>query len=104
MKPKVDKNKFEQFCLLFEKYDHYYDQYEEAEISFCIEKIAEGLVPRLLKELFNAWFPELQDFDMVEYGEEDKEYHKYGYDAFESLWYDNMTVEELYRYFETGEI
>ena len=103
MKLKINKDKFKQFCLLFEKYHHYYGQYEEAEISFYLDEIVGGLFPCLLNELFNAWFPELQNFDVVEYGEGGQEYHYYGYNAFEVVWDDKIGTERLYRFFEAGD-
>ena len=56
--------------------------YSEAEISFELDEIAGGLLPTLLENLFNAWFPELK-----EVGDGNK-YRLYGYTT---LWY-----EELY--------
>lgn len=54
-----------------------------------------------MENLFDAWFPELQDVCVIEKGE-GKEYKLYGYEGYTSLWH-NLSAEELYNCFENKE-
>lgn len=99
MKRTIDKEKFKRFCILFKEYNEYYTKHEEAEVTLYLDEIAGGMLPRLLEEVFNAWFPELKYFCVVEQGE-DKIYRYYGYQAFEVTWGGLEGMEEQYHYFE----
>lgn len=90
----IDKNLWTRFYELYRKYAAGYEKYSEAEISFELDEIAGGLLPTLLENLFNAWFPEL-----IEVGDGNK-YRLYGYEAYTVLWY-VVSSEELYNYFNS---
>ena len=90
----IDKNLWTRF---YELYKQYVAGYSEAEISFELDEIAGGLLPTLLENLFNAWFPELKEVELIEVGD-----RLYGYEAYTTLWY-AVSSEELYNYFNEKE-
>lgn len=63
----IDKNLWTRFYELYRKYAAGYEKYSEAEISFELDEIAGGLLPTLLENLFNAWFPELKEVGNIDY-------------------------------------
>lgn len=95
----IDKNLWTRFYELYRQYAAGYEKYSEAEISFELDEIAGGLLPTLLKSLFNAWFPELKEVELIEVGN-GNEYRLYGYEAYTVLWY-VVSSEELYNYFNS---
>lgn len=95
----IDKNLWTRFYELYKQYVAGYEKYSEAEISFELDEIAGGLLPTLLESLFNAWFPELKEVELIEVGDGDK-YRLYGYEAYTALWY-AISSEELYNYFNS---
>ena len=54
----------ELWTKFYELYRQYAAGYSEAEISFELDEIAGGLLPILLENLFNAWFPELKKWNL----------------------------------------
>lgn len=65
----IDKNLWAKFYELYKQYVAGYEKYSEAEISFELDEIAGGLLPTLLENLFNAWFPELKEVELIEVGD-----------------------------------
>ena len=104
----LDYQKFVEFCKLEIEYSKYWEKYSESEISLQLDEIAGGMIPRLRKELFNAWFPQLENFDLVEQAN-GEEYHHYGYDAFSCYWNwytdcDEEQIREAYDFFNTKDL
>lgn len=95
----IDKNLWTKFYELYRQYVVGYEKYSEAEISFELDEIAGGLLPTLLENLFNAWFPELKEVELIEVGDGNK-YRLYGYETYTALWY-AVSSEELYNYFDS---
>lgn len=95
----IDKNLWTRFYELYRQYAAGHEKYSEAEISFELDEIAGGLLPILLENLFNAWFPELKEVELIEVGDGNK-YRLYGYEAYTALWY-AISSEELYNYFSS---
>lgn len=86
----INKEKFMEFCKLMRKYNEYYSKYVDAEISLELDEIAGGIIPQLLEEVFNAWFPEFKEIDYTD----SIGYYYHGYEIFEALWYDSTSNEE----------
>lgn len=93
----INKEKFMEFCKLMRKYNEYFSKYVDAEISLELDEIAGGIIPQLLKEVFNAWFLEFKEIDYVE-RVNGEEYHHYGYEIFTLFWYNNDDEEQVYGY------
>ena len=93
----IDRTLWERFYMIYSQYRRAWTKYWEGEFKFDLDMIGDELIPILLRDLFVAWFPMLEDFIIVDESE-----HR-GFDAYEYSW-DDMDVEELYCFFETGQV
>lgn len=64
----INKELWTKFYELYKQYVAGYEKYSKAEVSFELDEI----LPTLLENLFNAWFPELKEVELIEVGDGNK--------------------------------